>query len=105
MATKTSYSCSNCGKLFMTVRGSYCSSACRQMAYRERKKQMKTARANTRSMDLYMMVDELMTHIHYESKDLFNAKLWSLLDRTDTNKQKIELVSLVRHAVMVSGCI
>lgn len=105
MSTKTTYACSNCGKIFITVRGSYCSDACRMRAYRERKKQMESAKMKTNSMDVFMMVDELMTHIHVESRELFNSRLWHSLDVTIGDKKKIELLSLVRHAVMVSGCI
>lgn len=49
-------SCKICGSSVTNKRGKYCSNACRQRAYRDRKKQQFEARKNTLSMDDFLIV-------------------------------------------------
>lgn len=94
--------CEECSKTFMTYkrgRGMYCSPACKQRAYRRRKKQADKSKALTRSMDVYMSVDNIMSEIHDTCTDSFNNRLWSLLDTISTEKAKHETLDIIYRAI------
>ena len=98
--------CEYCGKGFKyAARGKakYCSSACRQRAYRERKSSLKEARDYMTDMQLYMEVDSLIEVLPVHQRDSFSKALWKALElMPDIDRQQLT-VSIIRLALTAKG--
>lgn len=75
----------------------YCSSACKQKAYRARKNDKATALKNS---ELDSQVDYLMSKIHDNSKDVYSAQLWSLLDSIPVEQLRLDIVTAIQCALL-----
>lgn len=94
--------CSVCGE---RTWNEYCSNACKQKAYRLRKKQKKLAEKETVNMEVYDHVDKILEMTHYESRDSYSAQLWALVDSIDSLQTKLDVLIAIQVGMLASGCI
>lgn len=74
----------------------YCSNACKQKAYRQRKKQQKLAEKETVHMDVFATADALIADFPEDMRDGFSSLLWKNIDMLDLPEQQLSILAMCR---------